>query len=855
MSGVGRERGALDGKASATGVSDGKAWDRHVKMRLERAVRFSRISLYIERIWPRFWLPIGTAALFIILSWLGFWTLLPASGRMAGTLLFALLFVASCIPAISRRYPTRQEALRALDAGAGNERLPDPASLIEDRQALGRDDPASRALWALHRRRAEMAVERLRAPAPHPQTASYDYYGLRGALIVALVAAAFIAGGERGRRLALAFDWQSGATADQAALRVDGWIDPPAHTRLPPVMLDLTHTGTRDVSVPSGSVLVLRFAGQDGEDLAGKIAVEGGLEPLAAVQSGDGIAERRYRVDSAATVNVDAGDSRATLAITATPDTPPDIDFVGEPERTRRGGLTITYRASDDYGVSRAQGIITLPGDAMEQALVPPPVIALPLPRADASQELRTTADLAAHPWAGADVNLTLVARDGGGQEGRSKTLSITLPQRPFSDPLARALVEQRRNLVFRPHDWRDVRMALRALRIAPEIFTPDAGVYLGLVTAERLMSGSRKQDDLIAVVDFLWEMAVAIEDGDASDTEKALRAAQQALQEAIDSNASPEEIARLTQELREALTRHLAEMARSQARNRDQASQSSGQPSRTITPEELAAMIDRMERLAREGDIAGAQQLMEQLRDILDNMQMAQGEPGNNTQAGEAGRAMRSLDGMIRNQQRLRDDTFRQNSEMAEGGQPQGGAEQGQGGPPTNQQGGDQQGGGQQDLAGRQQALRRQLERLQQGLAEQGLSSEPGLDAAGRAMQDAEGRLAEGDGEGAVDAQGRALQALLNGAQGLAQQMQQAQQGENGEPGQNNAGEPDGRDPLGRPTGNRRWSDGNTHVPGADESAVVRARRILEELRRRLGDPTRPGEERDYLERLLRRD
>jgi hypothetical protein len=36
---------------------------------------------------------------------------------------------------------------------------------------------------------------------------------------------------------------------------------------------------------------------------------------------------------------------------------------------------------------------------------------------------------------------------------------------------------------------------------------------------------------------------------------------------------------------------------------------------------------------------------------------------------------------------------------------------------------------------------------------------------------------------------------------------------------------------------------------------AVERARRVMEELRRRLADPARPVEERDYLERLMKRD
>ncbi len=37
-------------------------------------------------------------------------------------------------------------------------------------------------------------------------------------------------------------------------------------------------------------------------------------------------------------------------------------------------------------------------------------------------------------------------------------------------------------------------------------------------------------------------------------------------------------------------------------------------------------------------------------------------------------------------------------------------------------------------------------------------------------------------------------------------------------------------------------------------EGVAERAQRVLQELRRRLGDPTRPVEEQDYLERLMKR-
>ena len=42
-------------------------------------------------------------------------------------------------------------------------------------------------------------------------------------------------------------------------------------------------------------------------------------------------------------------------------------------------------------------------------------------------------------------VELTLVAKDLAGQSGRSKPVEIVLPERRFTKPLARAVIEQRR--------------------------------------------------------------------------------------------------------------------------------------------------------------------------------------------------------------------------------------------------------------------------------------------------------------------------------------------------------------------------------------------------------------------------
>ena len=56
--------------------------------------------------------------------------------------------------------------------------------------------------------------------------------------------------------------------------------------------------------------------------------------------------------------------------------------------------------------------------------------------------------------------------------------------------------------------------------------------------------------------------------------------------------------------------------------------------------------------------------------------------------------------------------------------------------------------------------------------------------------------------------------------------------------------------DPLGRgQDGHKGAAEGE--LSGGPDRAE-RARRVLEELRRRLSDPNRPSEERDYLERLI---
>jgi len=519
----------------------------------------------------------------------------------------------------------------------------------------------------------------------------------------------------------------------------------------------------------------------------------------------------------------------------------------------------LSYRLEDDYGVTEARATFARkeagPDKRAARPLFGPPDFALILPQARTKSGVgQTIKDLTDHPWAGAEVVMTLVARDEAGNEGRSEPFAFRLPQRVFSKPLARALVEQRRNLALDAGARGNVLTALDALTMAPEKFTPDAGVYLGLRSIYWLLVHAKSDGDLREVVARLWQMAVGIEDGDMGDAQAALRNAEEALRQALERGASDEEIKQLMDQLRAAMDRFMQAM-QEQLRNSQQLTRPLDRNARTLSQRDLKNMLDRLENLARSGAKDAARQLLQELQQMMENLQMAAPDM-NGDDLNDMMSQLDELGDMIQDQQKLRDRTFRQGQDRRRQNAQRG---------PQGKQG--RQGDQQQDqsmdaLRREQQALRDRLNKLLQELKERGLGQQgqgkgdlDQLGRAGEAMDEAEGNLGEGNADGAVESQGRALEALRKGAQGLAQSMQQ-QMGQGPGPGPNGRfGLPRAQrdtDPLGRPLRGRDYGDDRT-VKVPDEIDVQRARRIIEELRRRFGDVGRAQEELDYIQRLLK--
>ena len=181
----------------------------------------------------------------------------------------------------------------------------------------------------------------------------------------------------------------------------------------------------------------------------------------------------------------------------------------------------------------------------------------------------------------------------------------------------------------------------------------PETNIYLGLRSIYWQLTRTKTDDGLRDVVQRLWSMAVSIEDGNVSETERNLRAAQEELRQALERGASDEEIKRLMDQLRAALDKFLQAMAEEMRKNPNMARPlDPNQMRQALRSQDLRSMLDRMERMARSGNKDAARQMLEQLQQMLENLQMAR--PGGDMGDGDDDDMMSALDelgDMIRKQ------------------------------------------------------------------------------------------------------------------------------------------------------------------------------------------------------------
>ncbi|MEM8988482.1 MAG: TIGR02302 family protein [Pseudomonadota bacterium] len=812
----------------------------------ERKAPFARVSgfkivqakcvMVIETAWAAFWPVAALAAAFLTISLLGLWRLAPGAVHAAALLGLAAGFGVLLWRGASRMaWPRRTDALARLEEDGGLRHQ--PLQVLEDAPLAAA--PEAETLWRVHTTRAAKAARAARVGRPRALVDAADPLRLRVAAGLALVASLYLVGGEAGPRLAEALRPNFDPAAGER-VRLDAWLSPPAYTGAAPIYLARADgAGIETAKAPEGSVLSLRVTGAARPPRIVYETAEDAVDIAAAAAGPDSYAAD-IDIAASGTLTLRSRGLGGRWSIDVAPDAAPSAAFAGAPAATERGALRLAFSAADDYGVAAARLRLKLAPDqarpldapaVSDTALQDVFETEISIPEGRKEGDYAVDVDLTEHPWAGMEVEASVVVVDGKGQEGATAPETATLPEREFYYPLAKAVIEERRNLAVAPEAWPRTVRAFDALTAHAELFAATPTEHLLLRAAYwrvRFSEGA----ELDEAIERFWSLALQLEDGDLSLARRALEAALEALRAGIERNAPTDEISELIADARQAMDRYLKAMAAAAEAGELAEMEADGAP---MSQTDLSQMLDAIKELTELGSRSAAEEMLAQLQDILNNLQMTAGGPGGEGGSGGQGEspaadALSELGDLIGRQRRLADETFErgQTGEGAEGSRGEGAAgdlAEGQG-----------------DLQG---ALQELMEALSQLPADGGAGE--ALGQAGDAMGEAGAALGAGDFDAAGAAQGEAVEALREGAMALARQMMEDMNG--GEGGEGQARGP-GTDPAGRPLNGLNDPGNQVDVP--DVFDIERARALLEELRRRAGERGRSREELEYIERLL---
>ncbi len=828
----------------------------------------ARIAILFERVWPALWPPLGIAGLFVCAALLDLPSYLPPAWHLALLVGTAAAIVTMLVRGLwSVRTPDDAAADRRLERASGLQHR--PLAVLTDRPA--QHDPAGVALWQAHLARTIRQVRRLRVGTPHPGLPRRDRYALRAGLVVALIAALGIAGQDAPARLLAALQPTLPRLPEPPATELQAWITPPSYTHLAPVFLK-PEGGA--VSVPAGSHLTVSVTGGSGTP---SLSLDGQGSAFRALDKGSFQADRDLTQGGRLAVRRN-GRELAGWDLAVVVDRPPSVAWTDPPGSAGDSQETrLPWTVNDDYGVVSLQAELRL----KDRPQASPLVVSIPLPGGTPKAAHGVNQqDLTAHPWAGLPVVARLVGRDAPGQAGVSADAIFILPERPFQNPVARALIAIRKGLSLHPEDRDSAVDALDTLIMQPQLLASDFGAYVNLSALYYLLEQDKSPKAIDQAQQRMWQLALHLEEGQTEQTARALDQARQAARDALDkamkdpTDANRQALEKRLQELQQAIERHMQALLEEAQRNHEELP--FDPDSQHLSNRDFEQMAEAAREAAREGRMDQAQQRMAELERMLDQLRNARAEHGKaaqqRAQQRQRGRQqMGALQDMIGRQGGLLDHA--QGRADAEArprfGQP----------PPAEPT----DPGAERDADRRvQQALRRALGELMQQFSDLSGELPPSLGEADQAMREAGHALGTGDDKSASGQEQKAIEALQKGGQEMGQAMARqfgtGQQGEEGE-GEDGGGEgqlmmqegrgdgsgtgalpgapgrADGRrDPFGR-----RYGQGSSGADEGDDVTVPeererqRTRAIEEELRRRDADRERPQEELDYFGRLLK--
>jgi uncharacterized protein (TIGR02302 family) len=756
------------------------------------------------------------------LTLMGMWTWLPGEIHIV----LALAFVIA-IPVMLRRdlrgitWPDEEAALRRLERKSGFDHR--PLLAVEDSFAGDPHDSQSRALFEAHRKRMAERIRAVKVGRPLSSVSSHDRLALRS-LAIMVLAIGVMSGWNHARANMTSIlhpDFsRTLAAADIGELTL--WITPPAYTGVPPLWLDALELAAdgEPVAIPAGSELVAQIRGGDDvpilviddQSVTFEAAGLGSYQIVHVFEEGS-----RFAVTQ-------SGQEISSWPINVIADAPPEIALAEPPSETLRTSLRLDVLAADDYGLASIQGVIKRVDVENEEVLT----ISIPISQVGVKDvEGPAFYDFTAHPWAGMELSLQLTVTDVVGQTTTTEEIVFDMPERYFLNPLARSISDQRKRLVLNPAMAKLTKEMLEGLANDPVAYLDDLGVHLALVTgANRLDYALEPEGARAAVIELMWDTALAVEEGPLAFAERRVRELQEELLNALTEGASEEEIEQLLDELRLAMEDYMRALS-NRLRTDPGDLFDPTDALKAVGSRELTDLVDQIRDLLRSGSPDQAQTLLTRLQEIIENISVGNLSDLTGNMSAEVAEVIHTLRQLMSDQQELLDETFR----MLREDEPEDFSTQGE--------------------AGRQGQMQAVLQDLMGRLEQFGYGTPREFSRADRSMERSVRQLEADRPSQAVDHQTEALEHLRSGADSLMEEMmEQAGEDATGD-GRNFFAAP--RDPMGRHMGGSGQED-TSDFTLPDRGAIIKAREILDELYKRAGEQYRPLEEQEYLQRLLRR-
>lgn len=837
-------------------------WRELLRLRrlIARRLFLARLSLGLERLTAALWatlLLLGSFAVIILFDLLPVLPSLLHGLALAATAIGLIIALRNGFSGFN--WPTPLEARHQLETSNGPRHR--PLTAWEDNLGYKADAGQNR-LWLAHRLRMRHMIEALKAPWPTSVIAKRDQYALRSVVLVLFAIGLIGAQGDVGPRFARALN--PALSGDSGPIDVKVWLTPPAYTGRPPVLLDPTAPDPVETAIitPVGTEALVVITGTSRTT---RLVVEDESIDLSLMDDSSQRYEGLLPVGSQLVIQ-QTGKTLASWPLQPIPDGYPSIAIKETPEGTARYRLQMQYAASDDYGVVAVAGRIDRPEETRPYAKNWSSDFSLSIPPLnEKSFEYRSFHDFTSHPWAGKEVTLQLTATDAAGQKGQSEPIQFRLPERTFSHLVAATIIQYRKDLIDDPATAPKAARALSRLIEVPSGYGGDVIAHLAMTSARSRLDLQDATEVLDSVIDLMWRAAVRMEDGGMAVAEQALRDAEEALSEAIENGASPEEISRLVSRLQRSLMEYYQALAEQMPDGSFPMSDANGDL-QTMGSEDLAQMMEQLRQLSDMGAAEAAKQMMSDLSSMLEMLRNAALNPMSNPDVEAAKKMMDELKKITEEQSDLLNKTFEetrqqalersQSSQRNQDRQQSGSRDNSETNvEPSSPDSSDSSDQAQkaQDAAESQEQLRQRLGELVGRMADMTGQVPDELADSDQAMREAAKALREESWRPASDAQAEALAGLQSGMQGAAQQMMQAlaEQGLAGlipMPGQ--AGQPLGA--MGPNLGPDEGEDVDLPSEPDTRGLSQRSREILEEIRRRAGQRLRPSEERQYLRRLL---